>query len=118
MSKTKDIFEKRINEREQLHEELFKKEMRNLEDKIKSEKFNVDTLISKTSMGYLYHDLIDSKDKLNSEYQRKFNQKYHDIDVELYKLNKKLENKSNMINYKYNDKKEKVINKILNEIMS
>lgn len=118
MSKTKDIFEKRINEREQLHEELFKKEMRNLEGKIKSEKFNVDTLMSKTSMGYLYHDLIDSKDKLNSEYQRKFNKKYHDIDVELYKLNKKLENKSNMINYKYNDKKEKVINKILNEIMS
>ncbi|MBE6485621.1 MAG: hypothetical protein E7Z85_02110 [Methanosphaera stadtmanae] len=117
MSKTKDIFEEKIKEKEQIHEELLKKEMKNLEDILKSEKYNIDEMMSKTSLGYAYHDLIDSKDKLNSEYQRKYNQTYHTLDVELYKLNKKIENKSKMVNFKYNNKKEKVINRIINQLM-
>lgn len=117
MSKTKDIFEERIKEKEQIHEELFKREMKSLEDIIKSEKYNVDTMISKTGIGNAYHDLIDSKDKINSEYQRKYNQTYHSIDVELYKLNKKIENKNKMVNFKYNNKKEEIFNRIRNRIM-
>lgn len=117
MSKTKNLFEKRINEQKQIHKAIFKKEMNNLEKAIKNEKYNVDTLISKTGVGFVYHDLIDSKDKLNSDYQSKFNKTYHSIDVELYKLNKEIDNKSKMVNYKYNAKKEKVIDKILRQIM-
>ena len=117
MSKTKDIFEEKIKEKELIHEELLKKEMKSLEDILKSEKYNVDSRISKTGIGHAYHDLIDSKDKMNSEYQRKYNKTYHSIDVELYKLNKRIENRSKMVNFKYNNKKEKVINRILNQIM-
>lgn len=117
MSKTKDIFEEKIKEKELIHEELLKKEMKNLEDVLKSEKYNVDTMLSKSGIGNAYHDLIDSKDKINSEYQRKYNQTYHSIDVELYKLNKIIENKSKMVNFKYNNKKEKIFNRILNQIM-
>ena len=117
MSKTKNLFEKRINEKEQLHEELFKKEMRNLEDNIRSEKFNIDNRLSQTGLGNVYHDLIDSKDKLNSDYQSKFNKTYHTLDVELYKLNKEIANKTKMVNYRYNDKKERVVEKILRQIM-
>lgn len=117
MSKTKDLFEKRINEKEQIHEELFKKEMKNLEDTIKSEKYNIDNRLSQTGLGNVYHDLIDSKDKLSSDYQSKFNKTYHSLDVELYKLNKEIENKTRMVNYKYNDKKERVVEKILHKIM-
>lgn len=117
MSKTKNLFDEKIKEKELIHEELFKKQMRNLDDMIKSEKYNVDSMISKTGIGHAYHDLIDSKDKINSKYQRKYNQTYHSIDVELYKLNKKIENKSKMVNFKYNNKKEKVINQILSQIM-
>jgi len=106
MSKTKDIFEEKIKEKEQIHEDI-----------LKSEKYNIDEMMSKTSLGYAYHDLIDSKDKLNSEYQRKYNQTYHTLDVKLYKLNKKIENKSKMVNFKYNNKKEKVINRIINQLM-
>ncbi|HII09181.1 MAG TPA: hypothetical protein HA277_03300 [Methanosphaera sp.] len=117
MTKTKDLFEKRINEKTQIHEAIFKKEMKNLEQTIKNEKYTVETMISKTGLGEVYHDLIDSKDKLNSDYQSKFNKTYHSIDVELYKLNKQIENKSKMVNYKYNNKKEKVIDKVLRQIM-
>lgn len=117
MPKTKDIFEERIKGKELIHEELLKKEMKSLEDLLKSEKYNVDTMLSKTGIGNAYHDLINSKDKINSEYQRKYNQTYHSIDVELYKLNKRIENKSKMVNFKYNNKKEKVFNRILSQIM-
>lgn len=117
MSKTKDLFEERINREKNIHEKLLKKEMENLNNRIKSEKYTIDNMISKSGLGNVYHDLIDSKDKLNANYQSKFNQTYHSLDVELYKLNKKIDCKTRMVNYKYNDKKEKVVNKILSEIM-
>lgn len=117
MSKTKNIFEEKIKEKELIHEQLLKKEMSSLEKIIKNEKYNVDEMLSKSTIGHAYHDLIDSKDKMNSKYQSKYNQTYHSIDVELYKLNKRIENKSKMVNYKYNNKKEKVVNQILNQIM-
>lgn len=68
-------------------------------------------MITNTGLGAAYHDLIDSKDMLNSDLQRNFNKTYHSIDVELYKLNKMIDRKSKMVNYKYNDKKEKFLAK-------
>lgn len=117
MSKTKNIFEEKIKEKEVIHEKLLKKEINGLENLLKNEKYNVDEMLYKSGIGHAYHDLIDSKDKMNSKYQSKYNQTYHSIDVELYKLNKRIENKSKMVNYKYNNKKEKVVNQILNQIM-
>lgn len=117
MSKTKNIFEEKIKEKEVIHEKLLKKEINGLENLLKNEKYNVDEMLYESGIGHAYHDLIDSKDKMNSKYQSKYNQTYHSIDVELYKLNKRIENKSKMVNYKYNNKKEKVVNQILNQIM-
>lgn len=112
-----NIFDKRINEQKRMYDELLNKELESLNEKIKSEKYNIDTMISKTGLGNIYHDLIDSKDQLNNECQSKFNQTYHSIDVELYKLNKKLDNEAKLINYKYNNKKEKVVDQILTKVV-
>lgn len=117
MSKTKNLFEERIRERDEIHKKLLKKEMRNLEDKLQSKKYNVETLIEQSALGGAYHDLIDSKDNLNSGYQSTFNKTYHTIDVELYKLNKTLDRKTRMIDYKVNDKKEKIFKRIRSEIL-
>lgn len=117
MSKTRNLFEERIIEREKIHQKLLKKEMKRFEDNFKSKKYDVDTLINNSDIGGAYHDLIDSKDKLNSKYQSKYNKTYHSIDVELYKLNKKIDSKTRMIEYKINDKKEKMFNKILYKVM-
>jgi hypothetical protein len=117
MTKVKNLFEEKIKKDKEVHEELFNKEMDGLNRMIKSEKYNIDLLLSKTSIGHAYHDLIDSKDKLNSEYQSKFNQTYHSLDVKLYQLNKKIDNKNRMLNYNFNNKKEKVVDKVLMKIM-
>lgn len=117
MSKAKYIFEERISQEKQIHEELFRKEMNNLNEKLRSEKYNIETMILKTGLGDAYHDLIDSKDELNSKYQSRYNKTYHSIDVELYKLNKKIDGKSRMVNYKYNDIKDKLKNKVFQEVL-
>lgn len=116
-NKRNNLFEKRINENKRIHDELFRQEMENLNEIIRSEKYNVDTMIAKSKLGNVYHDLIDSKDKLNSEYQTKYNQTYHSIDIELHKLNKKIDNETKLINYNYNNKKEKVLTNLRNKIV-
>ncbi|WP_292475293.1 hypothetical protein, partial [Methanosphaera sp.] len=68
MSKTKNIFEEKIKEKELIHEKLLKKEINGLENLLKNEKYNVDEMLYKSSIGHAYHDLIDSKDKMNSKY--------------------------------------------------
>ena len=83
MSKSKNIFEERIEEKKRIHEELLNKEKKNLEDMIKSEKYNIDTMLTKSGIGNVYHDLLDSKDQMNSEFQSKYNRTYHSINVEL-----------------------------------
>ena len=112
MTKVKDIVEEKIQKNKQLRDELVNKEVKNLNKKLKSEKYNIDTMIVKSGLGEVYHDLLDSKDNLNSELQRNYNKTYHSIDVELYKLNKKIDRKSKMVNYKYNNKKEKIMDQI------
>ena len=107
------FFEKKMNEQKEIHDKLFKQEKENLEKIIKSEKYNVDSIISRSNLGNVYHDLIDSKDQFNSEYQTKFNQAYHSVDIELRKINKIIDNESKMINYRYNTKKGQVLSKVL-----
>ncbi len=116
-NKNETIFEKRIRETKEIHEKLVKEEMNNLNETLRSKKFDVDTLISKSNLGNTYHDLIDSKDQLNSEYQSKFNQAYHSIDIELRKLNKKLDNETRKMDYNINHAKEKVINKVVTKVV-
>ncbi|WP_323737176.1 hypothetical protein PXD04_04290 [Methanosphaera sp. ISO3-F5] len=115
--KTTNLFDKTINDKKRIQEEILEKELDNLNNVIKSEKYNIDTMISKTKLGTAYHDLINSKDKLSSDYLRKYNQTYHSIDIELRKLNKKLDNETRMINYRYNNKKGKVLSKVLTKIV-
>lgn len=117
MTKVKDIFEEKINKNKLLHDELVQKEINDLNKKLKSEKYKIENMITNTGLGVAYHDLIDSKDMLNSDLQRNFNKTYHSIDVELYKLNKMIDRKSKMVNYKYNNKKEKVFSQIRRNIM-
>ena len=44
MSKTKNIFEEKIKEKEVIHEKLLKKEINGLENLLKNEKYNVDEI--------------------------------------------------------------------------
>ena len=62
MSKTKNIFEEKIKEKELIHEKLLKKEINGLENLLKNEKYNVDEMLYKSGIGHAYHDLIDSKE--------------------------------------------------------
>jgi len=114
---SKNIYDEKVKERKQIHEELLQKQMKNIENRIRDEKYNVDTMLSKTGITGVYHDLVDSKDKLNSERQRTFNKAYHSVDVELYKLNKKIDNRMKMVNYKFNEKKDQIYNKVLYEML-
>lgn len=115
--KSDNLFEKKIKDQKIIHDEIIKNELDNLNKIIKSKKYDVDMLITRSKLGNVYHDLIDSKDKLNSEYQSKYNQTYHSIDIELHKLNKKIDKESRMINYHYNNKKEKVLNDVKSRIV-
>ena len=67
MSKTKDLFEEKINRKKTIHEKLLKKEMDNLNERLRSDRYNIDNMILKSGIGYAYHDLIDSKDKINTK---------------------------------------------------
>lgn len=115
-NKTENLFDKRINEQKRRHDEMLKKEVDNLNKIIQSEKYNIDTMISKSNLSNVYHDLIDTKDELNSEYQTKYNQTYHTIDIELRKMNKRIDNEARLINYKYNTKKEEILNKVMTRL--
>ncbi|RAP52568.1 MAG: hypothetical protein BZ138_02710 [Methanosphaera sp. rholeuAM270] len=116
-NKTMNLFDEKIRERKIIYDELLKKELESLNTKIKSDKYDVNKMITKSGFGNVYHDLLDSKDKLSSEYQSKYNQAYHSIDVELYKLNKRIDRETKSINYRYNNKKEKVYDQVLSKIM-
>lgn len=116
MSKTKDIIEEKIEKNKILRDELVKKGVNHLDEKIKSEKYTAEALFMDTELGSVYHDLIDSEDKLNSKHQRKYNQTYHAMDVELYKLNQKIDRKARMVDYNINNKKDKLFKKIKNNL--
>lgn len=116
MSKTKDLIDETLEKREKIRDELIDKGVKDLDEKLKSDKYTVESLISDSSIGEVYHDLIDSKDQINSEHQKLFNKKYHEIDVELYKMNKKIDRKARMIEYEMNNKKNNVYQKIREDL--
>ena len=86
-----DLVDKKIQQSKKIKDDLVKKSSKKLDKTLKSSKYRTDELILRSSLGENYHDLIDSKDELQSKYQRKYNQTYHEMDVELYKLNKKID---------------------------
>lgn len=108
MSKVKNIFEEKMETKNRIHEELFNKEKKALEEKIKSKKYDTELMIARSSLGGTYHDLLDGKDKLNSQYHSQLNRGLHTVDVELYKLNQRLDNQKKMVEYKINQKKEAI----------
>ena len=101
-----------LEDNKKLHDKKVKEGVNKLNEKLRSDKYTVDTLIANSSLGYKYHDLIDRKDKINSKLKSNVNKSYHDIDVELYTLNKKLDNEGRMINYRFEEKKENLFNRL------
>jgi len=99
--KKDEILYKRIEANKKLHEKIVNDNLRNLNDKLKSEKYSVESLVKESSLGDTYHDLIDKKDLLNSELHSNINKTYHSIDVELYKLEKKIDGKARLLNYNF-----------------
>ncbi|WP_455646022.1 hypothetical protein [Methanosphaera sp.] len=111
-----DPFEERQKKSKAIHDELIKKGVTTLNKTLKSEEYKLNNLVSKTSLGSTYHDLIDPEDKINSKYQRKYNEAYHAVDVELYKINRVINQKERMINYEVNKKTEQIFGKIKNKL--
>ena len=111
MIDTEKILNK-IDDNKKFHDKVVKEGLDNLNEKLKSDKYNLESIIANSQLGYKYHDLIDQKDMINSEFKSNINKSYHSIDVGLYKLNQKLENESRMINYKIDSKKEKILEQI------
>jgi len=111
MIDTKKILNK-IDNNKKFHDKLVKEGLDNLNEKLRSDKYTIESIIANSELGYKYHDLIDQKDMMNSEFKSNINKSYHSIDVGLYKLNQKLENESRMINYKIDSKKEKILEQI------
>jgi len=110
--KKDEILYKRIEANKKLHEKIVNDNLRNLNDKLKSEKYSVESLVKESSLGDTYHDLIDKKDLLNSELHSNINKTYHSIDVELYKLKKKIDGKARLLNYNFEKKKNKIFDEI------
>jgi hypothetical protein len=110
--KKDEILYKRIEANKKLHEKIVNDNLRNLNDKLKSEKYSVESLVKESSLGDTYHDLIDKKDLLNSELHSNINKTYHSIDVELYKLEKKIDGKARLLNYNFEKKKNKIFDEI------
>lgn len=101
-----------LEDNKRLREKVVKDGVNKLNRKLRSDMYTVDNIVANSSLGYKYHDLIDHKDKMNSDLKRNVNKSFHQVDVELYKLNNKLENESRMINYRYENKKENLLNQI------
>jgi len=101
-----------LEDNKRLHEKVVKDGIDKLNRKLRSDMYTVDNIVANSGLGYKYHDLIDHKDKMNSDLKRNVNKSFHQVDVELYKLNNKLENESRMINYRYENKKENLLNQI------
>lgn len=108
MSKTGNIFDEHIKTKTKIHDELFRKEKKALDELLNDKKYEIESMIERSSLGGAYHDLLNQKDHINSEYHSELNKGLHTVDVELYKLNKKLDHKMKMVDYKINQKKEEL----------
>ena len=108
MSKTKNLFDIRMEGNDKIHKELFNKEKKALEEKLRDKKYETRVMIENSSLGGTYHNLINEKDDINSELHSQLNKGLHTVDVELYKLNKNLDNKKRMVDYKINQRIEQI----------
>lgn len=102
MSKSKDIFDEYMYKKRLIREEVIDKEKKEFEEKLKSKRYEIDSMISRSSFGGLYQGLLNEKEQLDSELAGNVNKTRHTIDVELYNMNKKVENKARLVNYKIN----------------
>ena len=103
-----NILNEKIKKTEQIKNELIKKGVKNLNQKLKNDDYKIDNIIEKHSVSDTYNNLINSKDKIDSRFQSNYNKTYHSVDVELYKLNRKIDNKIRLVNKDYETKKEKI----------
>lgn len=102
----------RLENNKKLHDKLVKEGVDKLNEKLKSDKYTVDSMIADSNLGHTYHDLINHKDKINSKLKMDVNKRLHQVDVELYRLNNILDNQGRMINYKFENKKEEVLSNL------
>ncbi|MBR3213539.1 MAG: hypothetical protein IKF79_03385 [Methanosphaera sp.] len=108
----------RLENNKKLHEKMVKEGVENINKKLKSDKYTVDSLVADSDLGHKYHDLIDQKDMINSKLKMDVNKRLHQIDVELYHLNNSLDNQSRMINYKFESKKEELLSNLKYKVNS
>ena len=108
----------RLENNKKLHEKMVKEGVENINKKLKSDKYTVDSLVADSDLGHKYHDLIDQKDMINSKLKMDVNKRLHQIDVELYHLNNSLDNQSKLINYKFESKKEEVLSNLKYKVNS
>lgn len=110
--KKDEILYKRKEATKMLHDKIVNDNVRKLNDRLKSDKYNIESLIKDSSLGDNYHNLINEKDQLNSKLHRNINKTYHSIDVELYKLNKRIDRYARQVSYDYENKKNKIFDEI------
>ena len=97
-----------LNQRKRQKEQKAKAEKRKIEQLAKSKKYSTEVLVAKSPLGGVYHDLFNKKDRMDSKIQSDINRTSNDIDTLLYKLNKKIENKTNLVDYKIRQKEEQL----------
>ena len=107
-----DLIIKRRENKRMIREKLAESSLKDIENRLKDSTFDLDSYINQTTLGDEYHNLINSKDKIESKYNRKFNQTYHQVDVELYKLNKKIDGDFKLISYSIDNRKQKLLEKV------
>lgn len=105
----KDKFEEAQRKKEAMKKQLIHKDVKELEKTLKSKKYSAEVLIADSPLSGVYHDLVDDKDKMDAKLQSHINQAYNEVDTKLYKLNKKIENKSRLINYKIDEKQKEIL---------
>lgn len=110
--KKDEVLYKRMEANKKLHDKIVNDNVQKLNDKLKSDKYTIESLVKESSLGGKYHDLIDQKDQINSEFKSNINKAYHSIDVELYKLNKKIDRNAKLLTYNYENKKNKLFDEI------
>lgn len=105
----KDIVDEKIKKNQKNRDDLINKQLNKLNKKLNTDSLNFDNYVKGTSLTEQYHDLINQKDKINAKQKRSINQTYNMIDVEMYKLNKKIDSRIRKLEYDLNNKKEKII---------
>ena len=97
-----------LKQRQRQKEQKAKDEKRKIEQLAKSKKYSTEVLVASSPLGEIYHDLFNKKDRMDAKMQSDINRTTNDIDTLLYKLNKKIENKTSLVDYKISQKEEQI----------